>query len=385
MYIQQSPQLHHTKTPSPQWLIGFTTFVLYNLFFHPLAKYPGPRLAACTSVVYWYHFISGNSVTWIHAAHAKHGSVVRLAPDRLSYTSAQAWKDIFGHRSGGHRANPKDSRYTAGRIDGCNSLVSEHDDVRHGQTRRVFSHAFSDRALVQQEPLIQSYVAQLVDLIRRGGVNGSSVAIDDANKALDATKLYNFVTFDIMADLSFGESLGNLAQARYVPWVDNIFRSFKGMQITTVLGEYPIPQLIWVFLLMPRATIKAAELIVSQCAEMAARRVSKGEQGTQRPDIWGLVMRAEDRVQFSAGEMTAQSFLFMVAGTETTATLMSGLTWFLLMNPEKYKKLVEEVRAVEREEELTSDKNLRKLTYLNASLEEALRSKCLGLRDVGSG
>ncbi|KAB2572400.1 Cytochrome P450 monooxygenase rdc4 [Lasiodiplodia theobromae] len=352
------------------WLVTSTTFALYNLLLHPLAKYPGPRLAGCTSLVYLYHFLAGTSVSWVAAQHRRYGAVVRLAPDRLSYTKAEAWKDIFGHRTGGHRANPKDARTQSGAIDGYHSLVTEPDDERHGQTRRVFSHAFSDRALVQQEGLIQGYVGELVELIRRGG--GGGVAGEKGKtKEMDAVKLFNFATFDIMADLAFGDPLGNLKEATYAPWVDAMFGCFKNLQIISALNEYRIAQIIYAVFLMPRTVRAAAELTISQCADLVARRMDKGK--TERPDIWGLMMRAEERVQFTRGEMTSQSFLFMIAGTETTATLLSGLTWFLMMNPTKYKKLAEEIRAVESEEELESDRNLRKLKYLNACLEEGLR------------
>ena len=36
------------------------------------------------------------------------------------------------------------------------------DDETHSRSRRVFSHAFSDKALLEQESLIQKYVDQLI-------------------------------------------------------------------------------------------------------------------------------------------------------------------------------------------------------------------------------
>jgi cytochrome P450 len=44
-------------------------------------------------------------------------------------------------------------------------------------------------------------------------------------------------------------------------------------------------------------------------------------------------------------EMYANASIFMIRGTETTATLLSGLLFYLLKNPEMLTKLVHEVRS----------------------------------------
>lgn len=41
------------------------------------------------------------------------------------------------------------------------SIISEPLAQGHGQVRRIFSNAFSDRALKLQEPLIQEHVEKL--------------------------------------------------------------------------------------------------------------------------------------------------------------------------------------------------------------------------------
>lgn len=62
----------------------------------------------------------------------------------------------------------------------------------------------------------------------------------------------------------------------------------------------------------------------------------------------------------------------MTAGTETTATALSGLTYLLLKNPEKLKKLLEEVRAVDDLSMLKGDV-LRHMKYMQACFEEGMR------------
>jgi cytochrome P450 len=63
----------------------------------------------------------------------------------------------------------------------------------------------------------------------------------------------------------------------------------------------------------------------------------------------------------------------MIAGTETTATLLSGLTYHLLQNPDRMGRLVNEIRSHFQDEEDITIEKLQALPYLNACIEEGLR------------
>jgi cytochrome P450 len=77
---------------------------------------------------------------------------------------------------------------------------------------------------------------------------------------------------------------------------------------------------------------------------------------TSRPDIWSLVIAhhsSSDPSEHVKQEETYDNAgLFMIAGTETTATMLNGLMYLLLANGEKLKRLNKEARAL-REEGLT--------------------------------
>ena len=60
-------------------------------------------------------------------------------------------------------------------------------------------------------------------------------------------------------------------------------------------------------------------------------------------------------------------YVFMVAGTETTSTLLSGATWYLCKNPDKMKKLCDEIRSFGSADELTLQ-SLQNTVYLSAVL-----------------
>lgn len=70
--------------------------LIYNIFLHPLRHYPGPLLARATRLYHLYYDLSGVQHLKQKEWHDRYGEVVRIAPDELSYTSAQAWVDICG-------------------------------------------------------------------------------------------------------------------------------------------------------------------------------------------------------------------------------------------------------------------------------------------------
>ncbi|KAF2180863.1 cytochrome P450 [Zopfia rhizophila CBS 207.26] len=345
-------------------LVYFISSSIYRLRFHPLSKYPGPPLAATTIKQYEYHFVKGDFVQWIHTLHDRYGDVVRYSPNHLSFTTPQAWKDIYGHRTVSRQANPKNKAFKQPPMDGHCSVIAEEDESLHGRQRKIFSHAFSDRALMEQEGLIGHYIDQLIELIRKRVSNDPN-----GNPALEMVQLYNWATFDIIGDLTFGEPLDNLANGKNSPWIDLIFTNFKGLQISQVLQHYQI--LSWLmYMCTPKRVLEEGDTHARNSRDSVTRRLEK--KNTARPDIWGLVLKHEGENRMPRGQMDANSFLFMLAGSETTATLLSGATWLLMKNRDKYDKLVKEVRSVDKESNLTADR-VRHMKYLVAVLEEALR------------
>lgn len=65
--------------------------------------------------------------------------------------------------------------------------------------------------------------------------------------------------------------------------------------------------------------------------------------------------------------------LTLDTGTETTATELSGLIFYLLKNPQAMKKLVSEIREKFSSEQAMAMEDIARLEYLHACLEESLR------------
>jgi len=138
-----------------------------------------------------------------HRLHTQYGPVVRVSPTEISYIDADtyanglsgknAWKEIYGHRLSGKRSFAKDRRLYAIPVNGTTSILSS-DDASHSRQRRVLSHAFSDKALKEEEPLFKRWASLLVDKLE---------ALSFTDAPIDLVAYYNFTTFDIMGELTF--------------------------------------------------------------------------------------------------------------------------------------------------------------------------------------
>jgi cytochrome P450 len=72
-------------------------------------------------------------------------------------------------------------------------------------------------------------------------------------------------------------------------------------------------------------------------------------------------------------ELTVTTGVLIVAGSETVATQLSGLTYYLCSNPSVLIKLKSEIRIAFKNEEEITMVSTNGLTYLSAVLNEALR------------
>jgi len=183
---------------------------IYNIFFHPLSRFPGPKTAAASALPKISAALRGDGVSWIVELHAKYGEVVRVSPNELSFSGADSWKDVYGHKKAGQQALLKDPLfYNSPGETTFNIVNAGYED--HARQRRIFANAFSDGALKKQEPLFLTYINKLVEKLR-------SKAEADPNEKFDMVNMYNFTTFDVMGDLTFGEPLNMLDNIGYHPW-----------------------------------------------------------------------------------------------------------------------------------------------------------------------
>ena len=331
---------------------------IYNIYFHPLSKFPGPKLAAATKIpIAW---VSWNGVLsqWLTALHKQYASdVIRTSPDELSFISPSAWNDIYGNRQG-HTKFPKDLRLW-GNVEGI--LTAPHAD--HSRMRRLLSHAFSDKALREQESLVQVHVYDLISGLKehiQGQPDGK----------INLSDWYLWTAFDIIGDLSFGEPFNCLRDTMYHPWVATLMSSITIVTKKSTTLRFPPLQKLLGLLISKKMLQEYADHRKLSTEKVEQRMASE----TTRPDFMSYILAANP----SKGGMTREeihwnSATFISAGSESTASILAGATWYLLKNPDCLARLSQELRTAFNSAEDIKLANIDKLTYLHAVVDESFR------------
>ncbi|RFU24287.1 hypothetical protein B7463_g12050, partial [Scytalidium lignicola] len=341
------------------WLVYLVGRAVYIIYFSDLSHIPGPKLNALTMIPYSRHLLAGTTVNNSVNLHKKFGDVVRIGPNEISFIAADtAYPDIYGFRTGrlkGHLNMSKDPMWYTKPENGVPAILMENDE-NHGRVRRVLAHAFSERAVAAQEPLVQRYIDQLI-----GGLKETKHAVDMAE----------WTTFDVITDLMFGEAVGCLQELSMHKHVTLITESLKSLRLYYILAHYPWLKYLGNWIFDKSQILKRKEFLTWVSAQVTKRI----ERETTRPDFmtWILENNGDKGARLSRAEINSNAALILNAGSETTATVLSATTWLLLKNADVMQRLKDEVRGRFTKYDEIALAAVNDLPYLIAVMAEGLR------------
>ncbi|KAG9195827.1 hypothetical protein G6011_00948 [Alternaria panax] len=316
---------------------------IYRIYLHPLRRIPGPKHFAVSGLPQAIdNQFRGVFTRKVLHFHEKYGDIVRTGPNHVHMNGTIGWPEVFGHtRSGRPEFSHWDNFYQ----------------------RRLLAHAFSDAAIKEQEALIKQYVDKLFDQLRKEAAQEGPT---------DMLQWYNFTTFDIIGDLVFGEPFHCLDNSNYHPWISMIFASIRAGAGMMALLRMPL--LHWILrLIVSKEDIQKRNEHKAMSIEKAERRIALGPAPNGRKDIMTYILRHNDEKGMTHQEILGNSEALIVAGSETTATALSGLTYYISTNLQALNYVQREVRAAFRTEEEITMASTTHLRYLHACIEEAMR------------
>ncbi|KAI0485253.1 isotrichodermin C-15 hydroxylase [Xylariaceae sp. FL0804] len=369
---------------APQFLLLFigavsvyaTLRCFYLLYFHPLAKFPGPRIAAVSNVWYAYHWLSGRYPWATEDVLNTFGEVVRIAPNELLFVTSQAFSDIYSphvnHLESFWKTDLND------RGDKHGGLLFERDPLRHRNVAKKLSPAFSSKSTRAKEQRLHQHIDYFIEKIKLVGADGINVAA-----------WCNWLAMDISADMSYNRKMHQMRDMRSSNFLQVLLGFNRFTTIEQVSKRFPVLEKLK-YLFVPLSTLRSLKDINEVSRDELRRRIaSRGN--VKDLDFFEQLVPEDgviptDPAEFRHLGLIATQLLF--AGFEPVSVWYYGVLLHLLQNTECLTLLTNEIRDSFGSYEDLTPVALSRLEYLNACLEESMRllpSNTTGLPRVSPG
>ncbi|EMC95507.1 hypothetical protein BAUCODRAFT_111049 [Baudoinia panamericana UAMH 10762] len=326
----------------------FLTYAIYQRFYHPLAKYPGPLLASLTDLWQVYQFLTLKQPYTLTQLHEQYGPVVRYGPDKLSLTDEDAIPVLY--QKGG-KMYPKTEFYDAYGAAHPN-VFGMRNEAQHATRRRHMSHSFSISYVKELEGFLDSNIAILKRKIAEHAASG---------KAFNLKELLHYYVIDVLGELAFSQSFGlqeadeDAAAAMVPPVVEHsLLSAATGAwpSMTKTLKRW-LPYLPYK---PTKALFRGRQACANLAAECVARRMRALEHlrkenlgaTDQRKDILTNLILARDPetgAHLTEADLQTEAFGFIIAGTHTTSATTTLLFYHLLHAPDIMAQCVSELDA----------------------------------------
>ncbi|KAL4910296.1 hypothetical protein BDW74DRAFT_186367 [Aspergillus multicolor] len=333
---------------------------VYRLFFHRLRRFPGPWLSKLSR--FYDAYLAGRSIQYheeIAKMHEKYGDFIRTGPREICIIRASAVPLLLSPQSKCGKSTFYAQAQTESKY--CNvHHTRDFDD--HRRRRKAWDRGFTVKALATYEPNITAKADLLISHIEKNA----------ENRTLDATKWSMFLSFDIMGTVGFGKEFNNLSTGVEHPGIKAVH---DHMAILGVMGH--IPWLLNIIGHLPGATSAMAEFF-SWCEDEIVQKFKNWDINSPPRDIVSWLLKAYVEKDVSAAPtanaLHEDSRAVLVAGSETTATTLTSVLYFLARNPDiqgKLQRLLDEAMP-SGPAEWTYDK-IKNVTYLDNIITETLR------------
>ncbi|CAL1708780.1 unnamed protein product [Somion occarium] len=377
--------------------------VAYVVDPHALRAYPGPTLAKFTDLWLGRTVALGHRSEVVHELHQKYGTFVRIAPNHLSIADPDALQVVYAHGNGSLKSNFYDAFVSIQR-----GLFNTRSRPEHARKRKIVSHIFSQKSVLEFEPNVRLYIGQLIgnwDRLCEAGAKGLSGNDGeggwrgrDGRVWLDCLPWYNYLAFDIIGDLAFGSPFGMLKTCQDSAPVavsqQDAMAAYGGKDSDIEVVHVPAVQILndrgvysasmgvlppWMRPLAKKLPwFSKGNKAVKSLAGIAIAAVAKRlTMPTDRVDLLGKLQDGRDDEGRPMGreELTAEALTQLIAGSDTTSNSSCAITYHLAHNPHVQEKLHKEL-----DEALGTDDNpvatfeqVKKLPYLEAVINEVLR------------
>ncbi|KAH8723051.1 cytochrome P450 [Phaeosphaeriaceae sp. PMI808] len=327
-----------------------TSYILYlvglgvwRLHLHPLAKFPGPRLAALTLwyECYWDVVKGGQYFREIERLHSIYGPIVRISPEELHVKDPEWFNELYPV---GNRKRDKYVWFLSEGTNATSSATVRHDV--HRQRRSALAPSFSKQSVMAiEETLIRPNIAAMLERLDEYAQSETVVVLGT---------VFSSLTVDTLVQMWFGAESGQTYRWGFFPkWTEVIQPLLTGSHF---LRHFPFAFAL--FGLIPKSYLEKMDGISFIF------------------NLQAIVEECHPPSERSLTRLSDEGFSFLMASTESTAQSLSALFFHLADNPKVLAELRAQLNRLSPEEngdDVISWSALESLTYMRYIVCESMR------------
>jgi len=359
------------------FVVYYVGLLIQRVYFHPLSKFPGPKLAAATG---WYEayfdlFVrpGGQFMMELQRLHQVYGPIVRINPHEI-HVDDTAWLDtLYTGPAYGIRDKYPPAAYLTGTPRGIFGTVAF--DL-HRKRRGAISALFSKAQATQEEPIIYDKLDLLIERVN------TQIARDGF-----AEMRANYLAFttDTVADYCLEKCLNLLHdEKKALEWQETINALANTAPIArqwSWVTPLSLSMPVW---LLNIGDPKLARIVgLHRTMEFQAKEAIKAHESGEKDDprakrnIFRTILANPSLpdVEKVYDRISQEGVVVIAAGGETTGRALATATFFLLENRTTLlPRLQEEIKSVmPKVDDRPAVKDLEKLPLLTAIIKETLR------------
>ncbi|CDK29325.1 unnamed protein product [Kuraishia capsulata CBS 1993] len=332
---------------------GVFHYILYPLYFHPLAKIPGPKLAALTQYYNHYYTWAEKRNRWVQSLHENYGPIVRLGPDEVDISDAAYIKDIY---TGNY---DKTSFYENFCNYGSFNTFSSLGKEAHRQSRKISSKFYSKSNVTS---------AKNQEKVRESISSTLGVMENYLGESIDVFLLFQQMAIDTVSKFAFGKSYDPLLSDP-MGWGEKVIHNFS-CTAGTSFWTTNMPR--FYNYVVPEQLQKAGAFVRDWNWKLAEKAFERASENDDEETLVSVLMKGGKNVRAVASEC----FDHVAAGHETTGTTLAYFYLNMARYPDIQERLISELKIRFGEPhglESCYLADVEELPYLNAVLLENFR------------
>jgi cytochrome P450 len=327
--------------------------------FHPLRHVRGPFLAKVSVKWLSYHDLVGSRTATLHRLHDKYGTVIRIAPDELSFSDPVVIKEIYSQGTPFMK-----SPFYNGLNEGIPNLFDGIDREAHKQRRKLLGNAFAKSSIADSEQLVAEQIRKFLGWVEKK--DGTT---------MNVYAWFRMLSLDIVSSLLMGQAVGALDSETEHEYLSNLDNHLK---MSGVRWQMPwlLPLTSWIPLESWQFFLTSQGRLYAYGKRSFEKYVAIYGRDSSRNDLLKRVLAGDKTVKpMTDEEICAEVGSQMIGGTDTTSITLSYTAWELAKQPAWQEKMRQEMRAsgVRVDSHVLRYMDLEKLKLLDAVVTEGLR------------